>query len=80
MDIVKNIICLENDRASVIRLKSDKLEFVKKDGEIDFGISIDFWDWWKKVVSYVEGDEVDICFIFDKNYLIYSDFINRKIL
>ena len=68
MDIVKNLICLENDRASVIRFKSDKLEFVRKDGEIDFPITIDFWDWWKKVVSYIEGEPVDICFVYDKNY------------
>jgi len=68
MDIVKNLICLENDRASVIRLRSDKLEFVKKDGEIDFPITIDFWEWWKRVVSYIDGEPVDICFVYDKNY------------
>lgn len=68
MDIIKNLICLENDKASVIRFKSDKLEFVRKDGEIDFPITIDFWEWWKRVVSYVDGDPVDICFVYDKNY------------
>lgn len=73
MDIVKNIICLENDRASVIRLKSDKLEFVKKDGEIDFPITLEFWDWWKKVVSYIDGDAVDICFVYDKKYDLLQD-------
>ena len=74
MDIVKNLICLEKDQASVIRFRSDKLEFIKKDGEIDFPITIDFWDWWKKVVSYVDGDEVDLCFVYDKNYdLLQND-------
>lgn len=68
MGIIKNLICIENNRASVIRLKSDKLEFVKKDGEIDFPVTIDFWDWWKRVASYVNGDAVDICFIYDKPY------------
>lgn len=68
MDVVRNLICLENDRASVIRLKSDKLEFVKKDGEIEFPITIDFWMWWKQVVSYIDGDSVDICFVYDKKY------------
>lgn len=82
MDIVKNIICLENDRASVIRLKSDKLEFVKKDGEIDFPITLEFWDWWKKVVSYIDGDAVDICFVYDKKYDLLQDnkILNNNII
>lgn len=73
MNIVKNIICLDENKASVIRLISKELEFVKKDGEVDFPIMTDFWNWWKKVVSYVEGDPVDICFVYDKNY----DLINE---
>lgn len=73
MDIVKNLICLENDKASVIRLKADKMEFVKKDGEIEFPITIDFWDWWKRVVSYIDGDPVDICFVYDKQYDLLSE-------
>lgn len=68
MGIVRNLICLENNRASVIRFMADKLEFVKKDGEIDFPITLDFWEWWEKVVSYIDGDSVDICFVYDKNY------------
>lgn len=68
MNIIKNLICLENDKASVIRFVSDKMEFIRKDGEVDFPITTDFWDWWKKVVSYIDGDPVDICFVYDKNY------------
>ena len=79
MDIVKNLICLENNRVSVIRYKANKLEFVKKDGEIDFPITMDFWEWWKRAVSYIEGEEVDICFIYDKNYdLLQNDEIIKK--
>ena len=73
MEIIKNLICLENDRASVIRLKDDELNFVKKDGETDFPITIDFWEWWKRVVSYIDGDDVDICFIYDKKYDLLSE-------
>lgn len=79
MDIVKNLICLENNKASVIRFKSDKLEFIKKDGEIDFPITIDFWEWWKRVVSYIDGDSVDICFVYDKNYdLLQENDVTRN--
>ena len=82
MEVIKNLICFEKDKASVIRLKSDKMEFVKKDGEIEFPITIDFWDWWKKVVSYIEGDFVDICFVYDKNYdlLQESEVISNNII
>ena len=61
---------------------SDKLEFVRKDGEIDFPITIDFWEWWKKVVSYIDGDPVDICFVYDKNYdlLQENDIIKNNII
>ena len=73
MDIVKNIICIENNRASVIRYKAGKLEFVKKDGEVDFPITIDFWEWWKRAVSYIDGEMVDICFVYDKSYDLLQD-------
>ena len=79
MEIIKNLICFENDKASVIRLKSDNLEFIKKDGEIEFPITIDFWEWWKRVVSYIEGDYIDICFVYDKNYdLLQENEITRN--
>lgn len=68
MDIIKNLICLDNNKACVIRLKADNMAFIKKDGEIDFDITVDFWDWWKRVISYIEGEPVDICFIYDKDY------------
>lgn len=82
MNIICNLICLEKDRVSVIRLKDEKLEYVKKDGEIDFPITIDFWDWWKRVVSYVDEDSVDICFVFDKNYdlLLNNDVVKYNII
>jgi len=73
MDIVKNIICLENNKVSVIRSKANKLEFVKKDGEVDFPVTVDFWDWWKRAVSYIDGDSVDICFVYDKDYDLLHD-------
>lgn len=73
MDIVKNIICLDNNTVSVIRFRANKLEFVKKDGEVVFPVTVDFWEWWKRVVSYIENDPVDICFVYDKNYDLLQD-------
>jgi hypothetical protein len=79
MDMIKNLICIENSIISVIRLKSDKLEFLKKDGEVEFPITIDFWDWWKKAISYIEGDSVDMCFVYDKDYdILREDFITQN--
>ena len=36
----KNIIYLENGMVSLIRHKGDKIEFIKRDGEIDFPVSL----------------------------------------
>lgn len=79
MDIVKNLICLENNMVSVIRYKSNKLEFVKKDGEVEFPITVDFWTWWERAVSYIDDESVDICFVYDKDYdLLKNDKIIEK--
>lgn len=71
--MIKNMIFLEKNKASVIRHRGDKLEFIKKDGEVDFPITIDFWEWWKRAVSYVDGDKVDLCLIYDKEYDLLKD-------
>lgn len=71
--MIKNMIFLEKNNASVIRHRGDKLEFIKKDGEVDFPITIDFWEWWKRAVSYVNGDKVDLCLIYDKEYDLLQD-------
>ena len=68
MAMIKNIIFVEKSIVSVIRLKKDSLEFLKKDGEIEFPLTVDFWDWWKRSLSYIEGNKVDICYIYDKDY------------
>ena len=75
MDMTKrNIIFLENGRASVIRHYGQKIEFIKRDGEIDFPITVDFWDWWKKAVSFIDDDDdADFCFIYDKQYDLLND-------
>lgn len=74
--MVKNIIFVENSNVSVIRLKKDRLEFLKKDGEVEFPITVDFWDWWKMSLSYIDGDEVDICYVYDKDY----DFLSEEFI
>ena len=55
------------------------MEFIKKDGEVDFPVTVDFWDWWKRAISYVEGkDEADFCFIYDKDYdLLHDEFLEN---
>lgn len=64
---------------SVIRLKNGRLEFLKKDGEWEFPITLDFWDWWKKAISYIDGDSVDICYIYDKDYdFLHEEFVENN--
>lgn len=76
--MVKNIIFIENSNVSVIRLKKDRLEFLRKDGEVEFPLTVDFWDWWKKSLSYIDRDEVDICYIYDKDYdILHEKFVQE---
>lgn len=74
--MIRNMIYIEKDMISVVRLKGDKIEFVKQDGEIDFPVTTDFWDWWKRAVSYIDNDMVDICIVYDKDY----DILQHNIL
>lgn len=76
--VKKNIIFLENNMVSLIRHKGDKIEFIKKDGETDFEINEGFWTWWKEAVSYLEDDETDFCFIYDRDYsILHDEFLNK---
>lgn len=73
--VKRNMICLEKGRVSVIRHFGDNIEFIKRDGEVDFPVTVDFWEWWKKALSYLPDDELDICFVYDKEYdLMNNDF------
>ena len=75
--VKKNIIFIEKDTISVIRHKGNKIEFIKKDGEVDFEVFEGFWEWWKNAVSYLADDEVDLCFIYYKDYeLLHDDFLD----
>lgn len=78
-NIIKNIIYLENGKVSVIRHKGDHIEFIRKDGEIDFPITLDFWTWWQRAVSYIEGDGADLCFIYDKQYDLLTDIFLKSL-
>ena len=41
--VKKNIIFIEKDTISVIRHKGNKIEFIKKDGEVYFEVFEGFW-------------------------------------
>ena len=78
--VKRNLIVLEKDIVSVIR-HTGKLEYIKKEGEYEFPISVDFWNWWKKALSYLpDEDELDICFVYDKEYDLLSEefYMNAK--
>ncbi len=49
------------------------MEFLKRLGENTFPIPENFWDWWKKSVSYTIEDTVDFCFIYDEEYPFLKD-------
>lgn len=67
---------LERGKISVIYYSSQskrKLNYEPNAGENTFLIKEDFWIWWKNAASYLDGEEVDFCFIYDREYEILQD-------
>ncbi len=48
----------------------EKIRYVTNQGERAFPVSEDFWTWWKNAVSYLEGEPVDFCFLYDRDYKV----------
>lgn len=68
----------EKDELTILgmKLKGDtefQLEFLKYLGEKTYPIPMNFWEWWKKAVSYTLDDCMDFCFVCDKEYEFMKD-------
>lgn len=75
MEVYKYLFFLDNGRITVItynKNNSKKFSCVTKEGEKEFPITEDFWEWWKDAVCYIEGGVMDFCFIYDIEYSILS--------
>ncbi len=74
----------EKDELTIlsIKFKGDQefqMEFLKYLGEKTFPLPMNFWDWWKKAVSYTLDDCVDFCFVCDKEYEFTKDEFLSKV-
>lgn len=73
---------LNNEKITVIeydREREKKFKYLSNKGEKTFFITDEFWEWWSNAVSYVEGQSVDFCFIYDKVYDISNDEFVRRL-
>ncbi|MCR5587511.1 MAG: hypothetical protein K6F77_08260 [Lachnospiraceae bacterium] len=57
----------DNIVVKIIRYNStnEKTEYLKKDGDQLIKFDSSLFDWWKEKISYVEGDYIDVAFLYD---------------
>lgn len=68
------LMVFQNGQAAVFCLRNGKrgLDCLTNKGEERFPIREDFWEWWKEAVSYLEGETVDFCFLYDREYEVLN--------
>ena len=64
--MIRHLILLQNQKVALFRIHNNKVEPILKEGEKIFALKEDFWEWWQEAAEYMQGDCVDICFVFDK--------------
>lgn len=65
------LLFFDKDQVMVIEHEErngKKLHYITNQGEKQFPLNSDFWTWWKAAVSYIDGEFVDFCFLYDKEY------------
>lgn len=75
MKIYHHLFFLDKDMVAVIeygRQSEKKFSYITKQGEKKFLFTEDFWKWWKDAMCYIPGELADFCFIYDKEYEMFS--------
>lgn len=72
--MVTNLFFIHKRQIAVFALCDGKLTPFLKDSQMFFDIEENFWNWWKVRSQYQNGDETDLCFVWDeKNPLVFED-------
>lgn len=76
-----NLFLIKDDEIAVLKLHNEKLECLKREGERFQKINEKFWDWWQQKMGYTAGDDLDLCFVWNKRIDIIhaSEFFTDKI-
>lgn len=64
--MIKNLFLINNKKITIFREHNNKIETIGREGEKAFEIFQDFWEWWKDIVGYSEGELLDICYVWDE--------------
>lgn len=43
------------------------IPYITRAGEKTFPVTEDFWQWWQEAVSYIPGEPVDLCLLYDRD-------------
>ena len=73
--VYRYLLFFDREQVMVINYEErdgKKLHYITNQGERQFPFDNDFWAWWKAAVSYIDGEVVDFCFLYDKEYSILN--------
>lgn len=62
---ITNLIILKDQKIALVEIHNNTLESIKKEGEIFFDAEKGFWEWWENSAEYMQGDAVDMAFVWD---------------
>lgn len=69
MKVFQYLFFLYQDTVTVIaydKYGEKKFSYITAQGEKKFPVTDDFWSWWKGQTSYISGELIDFCFIYDR--------------
>lgn len=59
------LVILKGQEIALFRIHNNILENRRKEGKQFFDATEDFWEWWENSVEYMQGDIVDMAFVWD---------------
>ncbi len=68
--VYRYLILFEKGQVTVAdyeRKQGKGMAYITREGEKTFPVTDDFWSWWKDAVSYIAGEPVDLCILYDKD-------------
>ncbi len=67
------IFLLDRGRVLTCRAVEDDFEVITRLGEDYSPVDDNFWSWWKEAAAFMDGEETDFCFIYDKRYAMLQN-------
>lgn len=71
--MIEGLFVINEGQIAIYMIKNKELEMIKKEGDSLFSIEKFSWEFWRDKVEFIEGDTLDLCFIYDREYQGITD-------